>query len=305
MQVLNNRRAFALAACLALLLAAAQPGKAILGAILQIAQMATLVSNTAGILAEAEQRFDQLTSTIGKIEGMKDRIEGKVASVGSMVQQLGTGWQGLYASSTSLVQEALSLPSDLRSAHGDLFDSLTATAGSSSPSAEWRAYTGSPVSAADLAGVLGAKPGGRVAKTLESAMGSLQRKETLGTAVRQAARAVSETVRSAKTANEKHREPANLEKASQAALLQKLVAAQLTANELLASMAQVQGISAAEGTLESEERSKRTNDTAAEIAASKAALDAERGRIRGLQRDGAAAAGVEGLFSLGWMTEGG
>ena len=110
MQALKNRRALALAACLALLLAAAQPVKAILGSILQVAQMATLVSNTASLLAEAEKRFDQFTSTIGKIEGMKDRIEGKVASVGNMAQQLGTAWQDLYTSPISLVQDTLSLP---------------------------------------------------------------------------------------------------------------------------------------------------------------------------------------------------
>ena len=304
MRVLGSGRAFALAACLALLLAAA-PVKAIIGSILQIAQMATLVSNTASLLQEAEKRFTQLTSTIGKIEGMKDRIEGKVSAVGSMVQQLGSGWQGLYAGSTSLLQDTLSLPADLRSAHGDLFDSLTATAGSDLPSANWRAYTGNPVSAAALASALGAEPGGRLAHTLESALGALQRKETLGTAVRQAARATSETVQSAKAANAKQREAANLENASQTALLQKLVAAQLTANELLASLAQVEGIAAAAGTVETEERSKQRNDAAAEMAASKAALDAERARIQSLQSNGAAKAAVQGLFSLGWMSRGG
>lgn len=303
MRVHNGRRAYWLAACLALLLAAV-PLKAIIGSILQIAQMATLVSNTASILQEADKRFTQLTSTIGKIEGMKDRIEGKASAVGTMVQQLGTGWQGLYADSTSLVQDAISLPSDLRSAHGGLFDSLTATPGSSDPSADWRSYTGTPVSAADLATTLGAEPGGTVARTLESALGSLQRRETLGTAVRQAARSVSETVRSARAANTKHREPASLEKASQTALLQKLVAAQLTANELLSAMAQVEGISAAEGTLQSEERSRQRNDAAAAQAASRVVLDAERARIQGLRKEDAAAAGVQGLFSLGWMTEG-
>ena len=123
--------------------------------------------------------------------------------------------------------------------------------------------------------------------------------------MRSAARSASETVRDARRANGKHRAATNLEKASQAALLQKLVAAQLTANELLASMAQVQGISAAAGTLGSEAQSKRLNEAAAETAASKAALDAERARIQGLRKVDAAATGVEGLFSLGWMTEGG
>ena len=56
MRVLGSGRAFALAACLALLLAAA-PVKAIIGSILQIAQMATLVSNTASLLQEAEKRL--------------------------------------------------------------------------------------------------------------------------------------------------------------------------------------------------------------------------------------------------------
>ena len=303
MRVSNSRRALALAACLALLLAAT-PLKAIIGSILQVAQMATLVSNTASILREAEKRFTQLTSTIGEIQGMKDRIEGEVAAVGNMVTQLGTGWRSLYADSMSLVQDTLLLPSDLRAAHGDLFDSLTAAAGSSRPSADWRSYTGTPVSATDLAITLGAKPGGSVARTLDTALGSLQRSETLGTAVREAARSVSETVRSAKAANTNHRETASLEKASQTALLQKLVAAQLTANELLSAMAQVEGISAAEGTLESEERSRQRNDAAAAQAVSKAALDAERARIRALQRNDAAATGVQGLFSLDWTTQG-
>ena len=304
MRIFKSRRTFALAACIGLLTATA-PLQAIIGTILQVAQMATLVSNTASILREAEKRFTQLTSTIGEIQGMKDRIEGEVSAVGSMAQQLGTGWQGLYAGSLSLVQDTLSLPSDLRTAHGALFDSLTATAGSASPAADWRSYTGTPVSAADLATTLGARPGGTIAQTLESALGSLQRRETLGTAVREAARSASETVRSARAANTKHRETASLEKASQTALLQKLVAAQLTANELLSAMAQVEGISAAEGTLESEERARQRNDAAAAQAASKAALDSERARIRGLQRVDAAAVGVQGLFSLDWMTQGG
>ena len=304
MRVFENGRAVALAACLALLLAAG-PLRAFIGSILQVAQMATLVSNTASLLQEAEKRFTQLTSTIGEIQGMKDRIEGDVSKVGNMATQLGQGWQGLYAASTGLVQDTLSLPEDLRAAHGDLFDSVTAVAGSATPATGWRGYTGTPVSASALAATLGAAPGDRVAKTLEAALGALQREETLGTAVRQAARSASETVRNAQAANAKHRETANLEKSSQTALLQKLVAAQLTANELLASLAQVQGIAAASGTLDTEERSRRRNAVAAETAASKAALDAERVRTRGLRKDGAASAGVQALFSLGWMTEGG
>ena len=304
MRVLEGRRILAVAAGAALLLAAAPPARAILGSILQIAQMATLVSNTASLVAEAEKRFDQLTDTIGDIRGMKDRIEGKVASVGSIVTQLGSGWRDLYADSAALLQDAVSLPSDLRAAHGDLFESLTSTAGSSSPSADWRAYTGNPVSAADLAGTLGASPGSTVAKALEASLGALQRTETLGTAVRQAVRSSSETARSAKAANEKHRQPLQLQNASQAALLQKILAAQLTQNELLASMAQVQGISAAAGTLEVEERSRSRNAVAAELAASKAALEAERARIRARQEPGAAESGVEGLYSLAWMTRG-
>ena len=304
MRDFGSGRAVALAACLALLLAVA-PLKAFIGSILQVAQMATLVSNTASLLQEAEKRFTQLTSTIGEIQGMKDRIEGEVSAVGNMATQLGQGWQGLYASSTGLVQDTLSLPKDLRTAHGGLFDSLTAAAGSATPAADWRGYTGAPVSASALSATLGAEPGDRVAKTLEAALGALQRKETLGTAVRQAARSASETVRSAQAANAKHRETASLEKSSQTALLQKLMAAQLTANELLASLAQVQGIAAAAGTLETEERSRRRNAVASETAASKAALDAERVRIQGLRKNGAAAAGVQALFSLGWMTEGG
>lgn len=304
MRVLNGRRILAVAACAALLLATAQPGWAILGAILQIAQMGTLVSNTASLVSEAEKRFDQLTDTIGDIRGMKDRIEGKVASVGSIVTQLGSDWRDLYGDSAALLQDALSLPSDLRAAHGDLFDSLTSTAGSSLPAADWRAYTGNPVGVTDLAETFGASPDSTVAKALEASLGALQRTETLGTAVRQAVRSASETARSAKAANEKHRQPAQLQNASQAALLQKILAAQLTQNELLASMAQVQGISAAAGTLEVEERSRSRNAVAAELAASKAALQAEQARIRALQDPEAAEAGVEGLYSLAWMTRG-
>ena len=158
--------------------------------------------------------------------------------------------------------------------------------------------------AADLASTLGAKPGSAVARTVAASLGALQRTETLGTAVRQAVRSASETARSAKVTNEKHREPTQLQNASQAALLQKILAAQLTQNELLASMAQVQGISAAAGTLETEERSRQRNDAAAGLAASKAALEAERARIRAMQEPGAAETGMEGLFSLAWMNQG-
>lgn len=304
MRVLTRRRILVVAACAALLLAAARPGMAILGSILQIAQMGTLVSNTASLVREAEKRFDQLTETIGDVRGMKDRIEGEIASVGSIATQLGSGWRDLYADSNALLQDAISLPSDLRNAHGDLFDSLTSTAGSSSPAAEWRAYTGNPVSVTELAGTLGAAPGSPVAQALHASLGALQRTETLGTAVRQAVRSSSETARSAKAANEKHREPGQLQNASQAALLQKILAAQLTQNELLASITQVQGISAAAGTLDVEERSRARNAAAADLAASRAALEAERARIRALQEPGAAESGVEGLYSLAWMTRG-
>ena len=304
MQALKGKRVLAVAACAALLLGATRPGWAVIGSILQIAQMGTLVSNTASLLREAEKRFDQLTDTIGDIRGMKDRIEGKVASVGSIATQLGSDWRDLYGDSAALLQDALSLPYDLRAAHGDLFDSLTATAGSSAPAANWRAYTGNPVALTDLAESFGASPGGTVANALQASLGALQRTETLGTAVRQAVRSSSETARSAKAANEKHRQPAQLQNASQAALLQKILAAQLTQNELLASMAQVQGISAAAGTLEVEERSRSRNAVAAELAASKAALEAEQARIRALQEPGAAESGMEGLYSLAWMTRG-
>ena len=304
MRVLTGRRIAAVAACAALLLAAAPPGKAIIGSILQIAQMGTLVSNTASLVREAEKRFDQLTETIGDIRGMKDRIEGEITSVGSIATQLGSGWRDLYADSAALLQDAMSLPSDLRDAHGDLFDSLTGTAGSSAPAAEWRAYTGTPVSVTDLAGTLGAAPGSPVAETLEASLGALQRTETLGTAVRQAVRSASETARSARAANARHREPAQLRNASQAALLQKILAAQLTQNELLASMAQVQGISAAAATLQAEERSRSRNAAAAALAASRSGLEAERARIQALQKAGAAETAVAGLYSLAWMTPG-
>lgn len=304
MRTLTRRRIAAVAACAALALAAAPPGKAIVGAILQVAQMGTLVSNTASLVREAEKRFDQLTETMGDIRSMKDRIEGEASSVGSIATQLGAGWRDLYGDSAALLQDALSLPSDLRDAHGDLFDSLTSTAGSSLPAAEWRAYTGTPVSATDLASTLGAAPGSPVAETVEASLGALQRRETLGTAVRQAVRSTSETARSARAANERHREPAQLRNASQAALLQKILAAQLTQNELLASMAQVQGISAAAATLEAEERARSRNAAAAAMADSRSALEAERARIQALQKAGAAETGVSGLFSLAWMTPG-
>ena len=304
MRALRGKRILVVAAVTVLLVVAARPGRAFIGAILQVAQMATLVSNTASLVAEAEKRFDQLTDTIGDVRGMKDRIEGKLTSVGDVAKQLGSGWRDLYGDSTELLQDALSLPSDLREAHGDLFDSLTSTAGSSLPAAEWRAYTGNPVGLTVLADTFGATPGSPVAKALESSLGALQRTETLGTAVRQAVRTSSETAKSAKAANEEHRKPLQLQNASQAALLQKILAAQLTQNELLASMAQVQGISAAAGTLEVEERSRSRNAVAAELAASKAALEAEHARIRALQEPGAAESGMDGLYSLDWMTRG-
>ena len=304
MRVFERRRILAAAACAALLLAAVPPGKAFIGSLLQIAQMGTLVSNTASLIREAEKRFDQLTSTIGEVRRMKERIEGEVAEVGGIANQLGSSWRELYSGSAALLEDAMSLPSDLRAAHGDLFDSLTGKTGSSAPATEWRAYAGVPVSAADLAETLGAGPGSALARTVETSLKALQRTETLGTAVRQAVRSSSETARSATAANSKHRETAHLEKASQAALLQKLVAAQLTANELLASMAQVQGISAAAGTLTAEEQSRSRNAAAAALAASKSALVAERARIEAMQTAGAAETGVSGLFSLAWMTAG-
>ena len=54
-----------------------------------------------------------------------------------------------------------------------------------------------------------------------------------------------------------------------------------------------------------EERSRSRNAAAAELAASRAALEAERARIQAMRKPGAAETGVEGLFSLSWMTQGG
>ena len=304
MRVLKRRGTLAAAACAALLLWSVPQGKAFIGSLLQIAQMGTLVSNTASLVREAERRFTQLTSTIGEVRRMKDRIEGEVAEVGGIVDQLGSSWRDLYSGSAALLEDAMSLPSDLRAAHGDLFDSLTGTAGSPAPATEWRAYAGVPFSATDLADTLGAQPGTALARTVETSLRTLQRTETLGTAVRQAVRSSSETARSATAANREHRDTGHLEKASQAALLQKLVAAQLTANELLASMAQVQGISAAAGTLAAEEQSRSRNAAAAALAASKSALEAERARIEARQTAGAAETAVSGLFSLAWLTPG-
>ena len=119
-----------------------------------------------------------------------------------------------------------------------------------------------------------------------------------------AARAAAQTVRSATAANNRHREQATLENASQTALLQKLIAAQLTTNELLAALAQVEAASAASGTLGTEERQRRHNAYAQEMADSRAALDAERTRLAGLRDPDWTRDGVRRLYSLGWLTGG-
>ena len=286
-----------LAVALALLLLA-QPARPFLGSVLLIAQ-------TTALVAEAKKRYDQLTDTIDQVKATKSRIEGAVSSVGNMVQQLGSDWRSLYADATGLVSSTLSLPSDLRSGGGDLWDSLVAAPASSNPLDEWRAYTGTPATAAALANALGADgydPADPVTKTLAGSLRALQRAEALGAGVRQASRGLASATKSAKAANDKQREQAQLETASQTALLQKLVAAQLTANELLAALAQVEGLAAASGTLQAEEASRQLNAYAAEAAASQAALDAELARQAALRRPGWAQDGANRLFSLAWST---
>ncbi len=301
---MRNRNARWIPAGLALALALlllAQPARPFFGAILLIAQ-------TTKLVAEAERRYSQLSDTLDQVEATKERIEGAVSSVGNMVQQLGADWRSLYADATGLVSSTLSLPADLRAGGGDLWDSLQATTGSSDPLAEWRAYTGTPATASALATALGADgsdPSDPVTKTLAGSLRALQRAEALGAGVRQASRGLASATKTAKAANDKQREQAKLETASQTALLQKLVAAQLTANELLAALAQVEGLSAASGTLQAEEASRRRNAYAAEAAASKAALDAETARIAALRDPAWAQNGANRLFSLSWSISSG
>lgn len=289
-----------LALALALLLLA-QPARPFFGALLLIAQ-------TTKLVVEAEKRYSQLSDTLDQVEATKERIEGAVSSVGNMVQQLGADWRSLYARSTGLVSSTLSLPADLRSGGGDLWDSLQATTGSAEPLAEWRSYTGAPATVSALAAALGADgtdPADPVTKSLAGSLAALQRAEALGAGVRQASRNLAAATKTAKAANDKQREQAKLETASQTALLQKLVAAQLTANELLAALAQVEGLSAAAGTLEAEQASRSRNEFAAEAAASKAALDAELARQAALRQPDWAQNGANRLFSLAWSVPGG
>ncbi len=301
MQTIRNRWAGGLALLLALGVAAS-PLPAVIGSLLQVAQMGTLVSNTASLLAEAEKRFDQLTDSLDELESVRDRLSGDVQAVGNMTRQLGTGWQGLYADATALVRDTANLPADLRAVHGDLFDSLTALPGSESPVDEWRAYAGTPVPAGTLMTALGVTPGSRAARTLEASLAALQRAETLGTSTRQAARAANATVQSARTANAQHRQETNLEKASQTALLQKLIATMLTTNELLGALAQVEALTAAAGTLETEERQRRRNAYAQEMTESRRDLEAERLRLANLRDPEWTQNGVHRLYGLGWLT---
>ena len=286
-----------LALALALLLLA-RPARPFFGALLLIAQ-------TTKLVVEAEKRYSQLSDTLDQVEATKERIEGAVSSVGNMAQQLGADWRSLYADATGLVSSTLSLPADLRAGGGDLWDSLQATTGSSEPLAEWRSYTGPPATVAALASALGADgsdPTDPVTKSLAGSLAALQRAEALGAGVRQASRDLAAATKTAKAASDKQREQAKLEEASQTALLQKLVAAQLTANELLAALAQVEGLSAATGTLEAEQASRSRNEFAAEAAASKAALDTELARQAALRQPDWAQNGVNRLFSLAWST---
>ncbi len=295
-------RSIQVAVVVAALAMAAAPLPAFIDAILQVAQMGTLVSNTASILTEARKRFEQLTDTIEEIDSMQDRLAGEAATIGTITTQLGSGWRGLYADATDLVRDTVALPADLRASGGDLFDSLTSAPGSEPPAREWRAYTGAPVPAARLASALGVVPGSAGARALEASLEALQRAETLGTSTRQAARAATAAVQSARAANEQHRAQANLDNASQTALLQKLIATQLTTNELLGALAQVEALAAASGTLEAEERQRRRNAYAREMEQSRRELEAERSRLAALRDPDWTRDGVHRLYGLGWLT---
>ena len=144
----------------------------------------------------------------------------------------------------------------------------------------------------------------RLAEALENAQLAIQRFETLGNAVRQASHNAGRLVAEAATANEKQKEFAQLEKMSQAALLQKIIAVQLATNELLGSLVQIQSLSAAGGTLASEERSRAWNAAARQLAEGRTEVETETARLESLRKAAALETGVDNLFSLDWTIQG-
>ena len=285
-------------------LALARPAAGFLDLVGSLVNAISGGASIATLVDEARKRFDQLQDMIDQLQGLQDTVKGELREIGGIAQQLGSGYRGLYTAGVGLVQDTLSLPSDLQVAHGDFLNSLTGAAGSGAPADAWRAYTGQPVAAKAFAGTLGSRPDSRLAEALENAQLAIQRFETLGNAVRQASHNAGRLVAEAATANEKQKEFAQLEKMSQAALLQKIIAVQLATNELLGSLVQIQSLSAAGGTLASEERSRAWNAAARQLAEGRTEVETETARLESLRKAAALETGVGNLFSLDWTIQG-
>lgn len=294
----RKRKVAALAAGLALALLAprtdALPGVgAIISAIVDGSEMATLV-------AEAKKRHTQLTKTIETVEKYQQRAAGEIAVVGRIQQQLGAAWRRLYGDPTELVQATLALPADVRAHAGGLVDALSGAAGADTPAQEWRAYAGRPADPAALASRLGLAPDSRAAGALREGLAATQRAEALGIAARAAAAIASRAAARARQAGDEQKRTQTLERASETALLQKMIAAQLTANDLLQALVQAEAAAAAVQTLPAEEEARRRNGALAAQAAGQQAWQAERNRQAALAGPNDVADGIAGLYSLAW-----
>ena len=281
-----------LAGGLALALLAPQAG-AFVTALLQLAQMTSLV-------LEAKKRYDQLEDTIETVEKHQQRAAGVIAQVGRIRQQLGNSWRRLYGDSVGLVGSSLALPADLQAAAGGLVSTLSGASGANTPAQDWRAYAGQPADASALASQLGLPAGSKAAEALEKGLAATQRGEALGIAARQAAAIASRVARRAQQSGDEQKRASTLERASETALLQKMIAAQLTANDLLQALVQAQAAAAAVGTLPAEEDARRRNAALALQVANQQAWEAERARQAALAGPDDVADGIAGLYSLAW-----
>ena len=294
----RNLKVLALAAGLALALLAPRADAilglgAIISAIVDGSEMAALV-------AEAKKRHTQLTKTIETVEKYQQRAAGEIAVVGRIRQQLGSSWRQLYGDSAELVSSALSLPADLQAAAGGLVGTLSGAPGAASPAQEWRAYAGQPADAAALASRLGLPAGSKAAEALGQGLAATQRAEALGIAARTAAAIASRVGAQAKRAGDEQKRTRTLERASETALLQKMIAAQLTTNDLLQALVQAEAAAAAVQTLPAEEEARRRNAALAAQEAGQQAWEAERARQAGLAGPDDVADGIAGLYSLAW-----
>lgn len=254
----------------------------------------------AKLLEEAKKRHDQLVDTIEEVEKYQERAAGVISEVGRMPQQLGGQWRKMYSATTAPLHTTLQLPGDLQASAGGLVDTLSGVTGAATPADGWRAYTGPSADPAPLITRLGRTATSPTAGVLQASQAYSQRREALAIATRAAAADASTAAARAKQVADAQKGRPMLERASETALLQRMIAAQLTTNDLLQVLVQSQALAAAAATAPVEEEVRRRNEALRLLQAELDKWEAERARQAALSAPDDFEVSTGDLYSLDW-----